>query len=55
MYAKDCPVWELSLFDKKFYSHKIKHAEVRYEDGIFIKTGCIVQANGPYKCGEFPD
>jgi hypothetical protein len=42
-------------FDKKWYSHKLNGAGVRYEVAVCIKTGDIVWVNGPYACGKYPD
>jgi hypothetical protein len=42
-------------FDKKWYSHKLNGAGVRYEVAVCIKTGDIVWINGPYACGTYPD
>ena len=42
-------------FNKGYYSHKYKHAGLRYEIGICIATGWIVWINGPYPCGDWPD
>ena len=42
-------------FDKQRFSHKFKHAGLRYEIAISVKTGWIVHVNGPFKCGEWSD
>ena len=41
--------------NKKWYSHKFKHAGVRYEVAISILTGYIVWIHGPFPCGLMPD
>lgn len=41
--------------DKKFYSHKFKHAALRYEVAVCIQTGDIVWVNGPFPAGKWPD
>lgn len=41
--------------DKKYYSHKFKHAALRYEVAICIQTGDIVWINGPFPAGKWPD
>jgi len=46
---------EPSPFDPSFFSHKLRHAGLRYEIGICLKTGWIVWVNGPYKCGAWND
>jgi hypothetical protein len=42
-------------FNPGYYSHKFRHAGLRYEIGICIATGWIVWVNGPYPCGNWPD
>lgn len=42
-------------FDKIWYSHKFKHAGVRYEIAVCIQTGWIVWIRGPFPCGAFND
>jgi hypothetical protein len=58
----DCPLWEppktdnSSLpFDKKRYSHKFHGAGFRYMIASCIKTGNIVDVNGPFPCRKWPD
>ena len=46
---------EPSPRNKKWCSHKFKHAALRYEIGICIQTGYIVWVNGPYPAGQWPD
>ena len=46
---------EPTPFNRKWCSHKIKHAGLRYEIGICIQTGWIVWVNGPYPAGQWPD
>jgi len=42
-------------FNPDYFSHKHKHAGLRYEIGICIKTGWIVWVNGPFPAGAWPD
>lgn len=51
----DFPIREPTGFDKKWYSHKSQGAGLRYELGVCIKTGDIVEFHGPFPCGSFPD
>lgn len=51
----DCRIREPTPFSKKWYSHKFKAAEVRYEIGISIVEAEIVWANGGVPCGEWND
>jgi len=51
----DFKINEPTPFSRKWYSHKYKHAGLRYEIGICIQTGWIVWVNGPYPCGHWPD
>jgi len=51
----DFLIQEPSPFDPQYYSHKFKHAGVRYEIGICIKTGWIVWVMGPFPCGGWSD
>lgn len=41
--------------DKQFYSHKFRHAALRYEVAVCIQTGDIVWINGPFRAGKWPD
>jgi hypothetical protein len=41
--------------DKMYYSHKFKHAALRYEVAVCIQTGMIVWFNGPFPAGRWPD
>ena len=41
--------------DKQYYSHKFKHAALRYEIAVCIQTGDIVWINGPFRAGKYPD
>ena len=51
----DCRTNNPANFWKGWYSHKFKHAGVRYEVGICIQTGWIVWVNGPFPAGDWPD
>ena len=51
----DCPISEPKIFDKKWWSHKINAAGLRYEIGISLDTGDIVWVYGPFPCGSNPD
>jgi hypothetical protein len=51
----DCKIWEPQPFNPKWYSHKFKGSNVRYEIGLCIQTGWIVWLNGLFPCGAYPD
>lgn len=51
----DCPIQEQSPFNKKWYSHKLNWAGIRYEVVLCIRTGRIVWVAGGVPCGEWPD
>ena len=51
----DFKIDEPTPFSRKWCSHKINHAGLRYEIGICIQTGWIVWVNGPFPAGSFPD
>ena len=51
----DFKINEPTPFDSKWYSHKIKHAAVRYEVVVSIQKGWIVAWNGPYPAGKWSD
>lgn len=51
----DCPILEPTPFSKKWYSHKLNGAGIRYEIGLNISTGDIVWAFGGVPCGQYPD
>ena len=51
----DCPIFEPSPFDGKWFSHKFKGPGVRYEVGVGIQVPWIVWINGPYPAGRWPD
>jgi hypothetical protein len=51
----DFKINEPSPFDPAYYSHKLKHAGVRYEVCVCIMTGWIVWVHGPFPCGAWPD
>ena len=41
--------------DRQYYSHKFKHAALRYEVAVCIQTGLMVWINGPFRAGKWPD
>ena len=43
------------VFNKAWYSHKFKHAGLRYEVAVSIKKGDIVWIHGPFAAGSWPD
>lgn len=47
-------IQEPTKFSPNFYSHKLKHAGVRYEVCISLK-GSIVWVNGPFPAGSHSD
>jgi hypothetical protein len=51
----DCAIQEPSPFDRKWFSHKLRTAGLRYEIGLCIKTGEMVWVFGGLPCGEYPD
>jgi hypothetical protein len=51
----DYEVQEPHPFDRTYYSHKFRHAGLRYELATAIQTGWLVWTAGPYRCGCFPD
>ena len=53
--ATDFLINEPTPFSSIWYSHKMKHAALRYEIAICIQTGWIVWVNGPYPAGQWPD
>ena len=42
-------------FNRRWFSHKIKAAALRYEIGVCLKTGWIVWVHGPFPAGAWPD
>ncbi len=42
-------------FDSMWFSHKLKHAALRYEVGISVSSGCIVWIFGPFSTGKWND
>ncbi|RLN99712.1 hypothetical protein DYB28_001948 [Aphanomyces astaci] len=50
----DFRIHEQIPFDRKWYSHKFHGPGLRYEVGIWIRTGNIVWVNGGPRCGEWP-
>lgn len=51
----DFKIDEPKPFDPKWFSHKFKHAGLRYEIGLSLRMGDIVWAHGGYPCGAYPD
>ena len=51
----DCPIQEPIPFDPQWFSHKFRGPGLKYEIAVCIQTGDIVWANGPFKCGKWPD
>jgi hypothetical protein len=51
----DVPIQEPSPFSKRWYSHKLNKAGLRYEVGVSLKGGDVVWIHGPFPCGEWPD
>ena len=51
----DFPIQEPIPFNRRWCSHKIKSAALRYEIGVCLKTGWIVWVNGPFPAGAYPD
>lgn len=51
----DFIIQEPKHFSPSWFSHKFKGPGLRYEIGISIHDDTIVHANGPFKCGDFPD
>ena len=50
----DFLIKEPSPFDSSYYSHKFKHADLRYKVCV-DSDGNIVWTNGPFPCGEWSD
>ena len=55
MDGTDCPIQEPQSFNKKWWSHKLNGAGLRYEIGVSLDTGDIVWVHGPYPCGRYAD
>lgn len=51
----DFKINEPKPFDPKWFSHKFKHAGLRYEIGLSLRKGEIVWAHGGYPCGAYSD
>lgn len=51
----DCSIFEPYPFDKKWYSHKINKAGLRYEAGLCISNASLCWVNGPFAAGSYPD
>ncbi len=50
----DMSIYERTLFDAKWYSHKTNGAVVRYEVAVSL-SGELVWVNGPYRAGQYSD
>eukprot|EP00171_Calliarthron_tuberculosum_P023599 IDg23599t1 len=50
----DCAIEEPEPFHRKWFSHKLRSAGLRYEVAVSM-TGNIVWVNGPYTRGSHPD
>eukprot|EP00171_Calliarthron_tuberculosum_P019284 IDg19284t1 len=50
----DCSIMEPQPFNRRWFSHKLRSAGIRYEIALSI-NGDIVWVNGPYPCGSHPD
>lgn len=53
--ATDFKIEEPKPFNAKWFSHKFRHAGLRYEIGLSLRKGHIVWAYGGYPCGDWPD
>ncbi len=51
----DFRINEPNPFNPSYCSHKFKHAALRYEVAVCLKTGWIVWINGPFPAGEWTD
>jgi hypothetical protein len=51
----DFLIMEPHPFHPMWFSHKFKHAALRYEVAVSIVTGHIVWVAGPYPAGRYPD
>lgn len=51
----DFEILEPTPWDPKWYSHKFKGPGLRYEVGLNIITGDLVQVYGGFPCGAYPD
>lgn len=51
----DVLICEQTPFDPKWWSHKHKHAALRYEVGISTHSGEIVSVYGPFPAGQCND
>jgi hypothetical protein len=51
----DCWIQEPHPFNKDYFSHKFKHAGLRYEIGLALGTCKIVWVGGGVPCGANPD
>lgn len=48
-------IFVLRPFSAMWYSHKFSGPGIRYETTLSHKSGNIVEVNGPFSCGKFPD
>ena len=51
----DFQVFEQSIFSEGDYSHKFKHAGLRYEVATALGCSKIVHIAGGVPCGDWPD
>ena len=51
----DFCIKEPSLFNLKWYSHKLKVPALCYANGMCIKARLIVWVNGPFPAGDWSD
>ena len=53
--GSDFRINEPRPFSRLWYSHKFKHAALRYEVAVCIQTGEVVWTKGPFAAGAWPD
>ena len=51
----DCLIQEPTPFSRGWYSHKFKHAGVRYILAVSLFSGEIMYLEGPFPCGHWSD
>ena len=51
----DCAIQEPISLNRRWFSHKLKRAGLRYEIGLSIFNGNLCWVNGPFPAGSFPD
>ena len=51
----DCLIQEPSPFSRGWYSHKFKHAGLRYVLAVSLFTGKLTYLEGPFPCGHWSD